>query len=79
MTVDNILGELGIVYDMIIGRDLVVHIGLLDDSNLQVLQINGAIVTMKEPSGSQGQSDLTSCDMREVVMKTAEPSSQYLL
>ena len=39
---------------MITGHDLAVHIGLLEDYNLQVLQRDGAIVTMKEPSSSGG-------------------------
>ena len=35
---------------MIIGRDLVVQLGILEDFKRKVLQWDGAIVPMKEPS-----------------------------
>ena len=39
--------ESGIGYDMIIGYDLMVHIGLLCNFKRQVLQWDGATVSMK--------------------------------
>ena len=73
--VNNDKGELGIGYDMIIGRDLMLQLGLSNDFKCQVLQWDGVNVPMKEPSGLLGQSDLTSSEMCEVVMKTSEPFS----
>ena len=60
---------------MIIGRNLMVQLGLLADFNRQILQWDGVKVPMKESDGLIGQTDITSCDMREVVMHTAEPVS----
>ena len=73
--VKNDKGESCIGYDMIIGRDLMVQLGLPVDFKCQVLQWDDLIVPMKEPSGIIGKSDLTSHGMREVVMQTAEPAS----
>ena len=60
---------------MIIGRDLMVQIGLLDDFKRQFLEWYGNVVPMKDPSGLLGKTDLTSRDMCEVVMQTTEPVS----
>ena len=48
--VDNNKSESGIGYDMIIGRDLMVQLGLTEDFQRQVIQWDGATVHMKEPS-----------------------------
>ena len=55
---------------MIIGRDMMVQLGLTADFKRQVLQWDGATVNMKEPRGLLGQYNLTKRKMREVVMKT---------
>ena len=68
-------GELGIGYDMIIGRDLMVQIGLTADFKRQVLQWGGATVNMKEPRNLLGQFYLTKREMREVIMQTPELAS----
>ena len=47
--VDNNEGESCIGCDMIIGRDLMVQLGLLDDFKRQFLQWDGDTVPMKEP------------------------------
>ena len=60
---------------MIIGRDLMVQLGLTDDFNRQVLQCDGATVHLKEPRNLIGRSDLTKREMRDVVMQIAEPAS----
>ena len=73
--VNNDKVESGIRYDMIIGRDLMVHLGPTTDFKRQVLQWDGANLHMKEPSSLLGQSDLTKREMSEVVMQTAEPDS----
>ena len=73
--IDNNEGESGIGYDMIIGRDLMVQLGLLVDFKRQLLQWYGLTVPMKEPSGLIGQIDITSCEMCEVVMRLEEPVS----
>ena len=53
---------------MIIGRDLMVQLGLTADFKRQSLLWYGAIVPMKEPSGMLGKSDLSQREMREVVI-----------
>ena len=73
--VDNNEGESGIGYDIIIGNDLMVKIGLSVDFKSQVLQWYGVAVLMKGPRGLIGQIDRTSREMIEVVMHTAEPVS----
>ena len=73
--VDNDKGELRIGYDMIICRDLMVQLGLTAVFKRQVLQLYGATVHVKEPSILLGKSDLAKCEMREVVIQTAEPDS----
>ena len=73
--IDNNKCESGIGYYMIIGRDLMVQLGLKGNFKRQVLQWHGATVYMKEPSSLQGKYDLTKRKMHEVVMQTAEPAS----
>ena len=73
--VDNDEGESVIVYDMIIGHDLMVQLGLMDDFKRQVLQWDGTNVHMKDSRNFLGQYNLTKREMREVVMQTAEPYS----
>ena len=73
--VNNEKGELVVGYDIIIGRDLMVQLGLTDDFKHQFLQWDGNTVHMKEPRSLLGKSDLTKCKMHEVVMQTAEPDS----
>ena len=73
--IDNDKGKSGISCYMIIGRDLMVQLGLTADFNHQVLQWYGDTVHIKEPSGFLGQSNLTKREMREVVMQTTEPAS----
>ena len=74
--INNDKGGSGIKYDMIIGCGLMVQIGLMANFKHQVLQLDGTTVHMKEHSGLLGQSYLTKCEMCEVVMHTAEPSSR---
>ena len=60
---------------MIIDRDLMVQLGLTAAFKRQVLQWDGATVPMNEPSSLGVKSDLTSRNVRVVVMQTAEPAS----
>ena len=53
-------GELGIGYDMIIFRNLMVQLGLLVDFERQVLHWDGATVPMKKTNCLLDQTDLTS-------------------
>ena len=62
-------------YDIIIGRDLMVQLGITDDFKRKVLQWDGATVHMKDSSNFLGWSNLTKRKMREVEMHTAEPAS----
>ena len=56
---------------MIIGRELMVQLGLSSEFKRQVLQWDGIIVPMKEHISPLGKSDLTSRKIHEMVMKTA--------
>ena len=73
--INNDKGESGIGYDMIIGRDLMVQLGLTANFKRQFLKWDGATVHMKYPSNLIGQSNLTKREMCKVVMQTAEPAS----
>ena len=53
---------------MIIGRELVVQLGLSEDFTNQLIQWGGVRVPTKEPIGLIGQTYLTSCEMHEVEM-----------
>ena len=70
--VDNNKVELVIGYDMIIGRDLMVHIGLMNNFKRQVLQWYGTELSLKYPISILGQTELTSLEMREVITQAAE-------
>ena len=52
--VDNNEGELGIGYAIIIGSDLMVHIGHSANFRHQVIQLDVSVVLMKYPSGLIG-------------------------
>ena len=60
---------------MIIGSDPMVQLGLLLDFKCQVLQWDVVMEPMKEPIGLLGQIDLTSREMRKVLMHTTEQVS----
>ena len=60
---------------MIIGRELMVQLGLTANLKRQLLQWDGATVHMNDPSSLLGQSDITKSEMNELVMQTAEPDS----
>ena len=53
--VENCKGESGIGYDMIVGRDLMVQLGLKNEFKCQVLQWDDDTVPMKEPRGLLGK------------------------
>ena len=57
--VDNDEGELGIGYVMIIGRDLMLQLGLAAYFKHKVLQWDGATIHMTEPRGLLGKAKLT--------------------
>ena len=52
-----------------------VQLGLLANSKCQVLPWYGATLTMKVPGCLLGPSDITSCEIRKVVIQIAEPVS----
>ena len=68
-------GYSGIGYDMIMGCDMMVKLGLKFYFKRQVLQWYSTTLHMKEPSGLIVKSDLNKRDMQEVVMQTADPAS----
>ena len=55
---------------MIIGHDLMVHLGLKANFGRQILEWDETIVPMKETGNFIDQPDLTKCYMREVFMQT---------
>ena len=57
--VDNDEVESGIGYDIIIGRDLMVHLGLTDHFKHKVLELNEGVVPMKYPVNVLVQKHLT--------------------
>ena len=57
---------------MIIGCELMAHLGLVANFKRQVLQWDGATVPMKNPINLICQTYLRSCDIFEVVIQTAE-------
>ena len=73
--VDKDKGESGIGYDMIMGRDLMLHLGLTADFKRPFLQWDGATVHMKKPSILLRRSVLTKHKMGEAVMQNSEPDS----
>ena len=72
---DNNEGESGICYGMIIVCKLMVQLDFLADFKRQVLQWDGETVPIKELITMIGQTDITSYEMREVAIKTAESVS----
>ena len=66
--VDNYEGESGIGYDMIIGHDLMVQLGLAEKFKRQFLQWDGANVHIKESRKLLGKYNLTKHEMRQVII-----------
>ena len=60
----------GIRYDMIIGCNLMVQLGLFADFKRQFLQWDGVTIPMRYPISLLGKTDLTSFEVRDVVMHT---------
>ena len=73
--IDKNEGKSGIDCNMIIWCDTMLHLGILEDLKIQSVQWDGATVLMKETRGLIRQTYLTSSEMREVVLQTAEPVS----
>ena len=67
--IDNNGGKPGIGYDTIIARNLMLQLGIFSEFKRRFFQGNGATAPMKEPRSLLGKIDLTSYEMREVVMK----------
>ena len=62
---------------IIIGRDMMVQLGLTDKFKYKVLQWDVTTVHMKEPSGLLRQSVLTKYKIYKVVIQTSEPASTW--
>ena len=75
MKKENYKGELGIGYDTIIERDLIVQVFLTTDFKHQFLQWYDATVPMKEPISLLRKSYLNKREIHGVVIQTAEPAS----
>ena len=61
--VDNNEGEPGIGYEMKIGCDLMVQLGLIAYFKRKLLQWDGSEVIMKVPGSFPGKTELTSCEI----------------
>ena len=66
----NARDDEGIVYDIILGRDLIIQLGLKVEFSRQVLEWYGTVEPIKDPGNFHGQPDLTKCEIQEVVMQT---------
>ena len=53
---------------MLILRELMVQLGLSAAFKHKILHWDDVTITMKEPSSMLGKSDITRCEMREVVI-----------
>ena len=71
--VDNNGGLLGIGYDMIIDRDLMVQICLMDNFQFQFMKLDFVGTPIKDPIIMLGQAYLTSYNIIKVEIKNAEP------
>ena len=63
---------------MIIGRYIMVQLGLTSDFNHQQLSWNYAVVLTKQPINFLGKYSLVKYNMSEVVIQTAYPDSTKL-
>ena len=61
---------------MIIGRNLMVQLYLTADFKHELPQLDGVTVPIKEPIVILGKTYLTSREMHQVLMQTAEPVSK---
>ena len=69
----NYESELVIGYYIIIGRYLMLQLGLTADFNYQVLSRDNAVLPMKYPRNIIGQSNLSKRDVCELLMHSADP------
>ena len=69
--VGNYEGKLLIGYDIIRGRDLMVHMVITTDCKRQVIQWYGVAEPKKYPSGLLLQQDSTIREIREVFIHTS--------
>ena len=67
-------GDAGIGYDMIVGRDLMLHLGLKNYFGCQIMEWKQTIIPMKETGNLLGQPDLTKHKIREMVIQAEEPA-----
>ena len=66
--VENAQGDARIGYNMIIGCDLMVQLGLKANFESQILEWDEAVIFKKYQGNFLGQYDLTKHNIREVVM-----------
>ena len=64
----NARGNEGIGYDMIIGRYLMVQLGLKAKFGRQIMQLEKTVVPMNEPTNFICQPNLTKREVQELVM-----------
>ena len=65
----------GVGYDSIIGCDLMVQLCLKTDFERKLMECKETVVPIKDPVNILGQTDLTKCEILELVIQTAEPDS----
>ena len=57
--VDNLRGDEGVVYDIIIGSDLILQLGMEADFGHQILEWYKTVLHMKDTGNILGQPDST--------------------
>ena len=65
--------DIVIVYEIIIGRDLMVKLSLIANFKRKVLEWDNNIVTTKDTGNLLGKPNIAGINMREVAMNTTEP------
>ena len=76
LCVDNMDVKTGIGYDIIIDQDIMVQLGLIDYFKHNILKWHGSAVPMKQSNCQElvpWKPNINKLDIREVVIKTAEP------
>ena len=71
--VDNEEEDMNIGYDMIIGRDLMVKLGLITDYERKVLMWDGVSVPMRSVYHTDSKPTFSRAEIKQIMTQTAEP------
>ena len=73
--VDNDGGNQGVGYGMMIVIDLMLHLGLMTDFKPNIIEWNDTVVTINYMGRRNRQTNISKCDMKQVVLQTSESDS----